>query len=129
MSAIDRIEGVINWGSDQDWAWWPFLAFRPKQTDVFSKRLVLAGSLVITIFAYGIVMLQRVATDRPVSLLFALVVTLIVFVLTYTWSSLVAYCWNRRMLRLTDQPDWASMLSISARTSHQTSIKTPITHD
>ena len=102
MSAIDRLEGMINRGTDRDWLWWPFLRYRPKRTEPFSLRLVVGLSLIITIVAHGVVILLRVAMHRSVPLHFAVVVTAILFVLACALQSLVAYCWNRRMARLNE---------------------------
>jgi hypothetical protein len=88
---LDKLENAMNWLSDQDWGWWPFLFLRPKKHEDMSTPEVAKMS-----FYYGI----------PLGLIFyiifrdfqwflaGIVLFFVLFRLTF------AMAWNRRARRL-----------------------------
>jgi len=96
----NRIESAINRVSDLNWVWWPLLRFRPKKTELFSHRLVFVFAVFVTVVSHLLVVLLRVASNRPVSLEAVVVVTAVIFACVFAWFWVVAHFWNRRALRL-----------------------------
>ena len=42
---MDKLEKLMNWLSDMDWSWWPFLFLRPRKDEVMTNLIVLKISL------------------------------------------------------------------------------------
>jgi len=98
---LDRIESAINYVSDLNWAWWPFLSLRPGMTERISARLVLLFAVFVTVVAHGIVVLVRVANDQAIFLESDVIIPFTLFVFVSMWFAVVAFFWNRRAHRLT----------------------------
>jgi hypothetical protein len=100
VKTIDRIEAAFNRVSDLDWLWQPFLFVRPKQTQRFSFWRVLLCGVIVTVVAPGLVMLLRVAMNRPVFFEWVIYFVVASLVFTCAFFGIVAYFWNRRATRL-----------------------------
>ncbi len=102
---IDRVADFINWLSDADWGWWPFLNWRPKPKERFTYRLslklaVYGASLWAVIFACLVIIFCRriwwpnfwgdICLLYPIAFLFV--------ISTFSWA------WNRRASRLQQTP-------------------------
>lgn len=49
-SRFDHLEAMLNWVSDQDVQWWPFLFLRPAQNEQFGTQRVAAVSVLLGLF-------------------------------------------------------------------------------
>jgi hypothetical protein len=107
-SRFDHVEAMLNWVSDQDTQWWPFLFLRPAQHERLGSRRVAAVSLLLGLF-FG--MLTNVAMalthSRAASELGVLALPpwltlpLATSVLFFAFFRLTfAASWNRRARRL-----------------------------
>jgi hypothetical protein len=98
----DELEQMLNWVSDQDRQWWPFVFLRPEPWKRMSSLRVGALSLLLGVF-FG--MLANIAVAftssplvaRPDPAVFPLGTTLAFFVF---FRLTFAYSWNRRASRL-----------------------------
>jgi hypothetical protein len=100
MSA-HRFEDRINALSDQDWAWWPLLALRPRRDEALSEARLFAIALVFgglcSVFA---IVLLYLLFGEPLPIAVASVAAL-TFSLFYVTARLTLFrCWNRRAARL-----------------------------
>lgn len=98
---LDEIEEMLNWVSDQDREWWPFLFLRPEQHERLGSRRVLLLSLLHGIFvgmlANVLIAFVASADARPNVLAFPFFTTLGFFAF---YRLTFAYFWNRRARRL-----------------------------
>jgi hypothetical protein len=98
----DELEQMLNWVSDQDRQWWPFVFLRPEPQKRMSSLRVGAFSLLLGVF-FG--MLANIAValtaspfaTRPDPAVFPLGTALAFFVF---FRLTFAYSWNRRAARL-----------------------------
>lgn len=99
--AARRLEDRINALSDQDWAWWPLLALRPRRDQTLSElRLLLIVLAFGGICASAAVALLWLLFGPPLPLAAASVAAL-TFVLFYLIARLALFrSWNRRAARL-----------------------------
>lgn len=104
----DRVEEMLNWVSDQDLQWWPFLFLRPAQDESMSSLRVAAVSLLLGTFAGMLANIAIVLTSARTAArlsLFALPAwvtlplgTSLLFFLFFRIT--FAASWNRRARRL-----------------------------
>jgi hypothetical protein len=107
-SHFDHVEAMLNWVSDQDLQWWPFLFLRPAQNERFGTRRVAAVSVLLGLFfgmLTNVVMVlvnSRAASELRVLALPAwLTLPLATSVLFFAFFRLTfAVSWNRRARRL-----------------------------
>ena len=104
----NELEDILNWVSDQDHQWWPFLFLRPEQNQRMSALRVLAVSCLLGTFAgmlanVAIALTAARATERlsvlalPPWLTLPLASSALFFLFfRYTFAS----SWNRRAERL-----------------------------
>ena len=98
----DELEGMLNWVSDQDRQWWPFVFLRPDPAARMSSLRVAALSLLLGSF-FGMLAnvvlaaMPPMAVPRPPGFVFPLCTTLGFFVF---FRATFAYSWNRRAARL-----------------------------
>ncbi|HEY3497852.1 MAG TPA: hypothetical protein VGK73_24305 [Polyangiaceae bacterium] len=104
----DRLEETLNWVSDQDLQWWPFLFLRPAQHETMSSRRVAMVAALIGTFAgmlanVAIALTSVRAAARlslfglPAWLTMPVATTLLFFVF---FRATFAASWNRRARRL-----------------------------
>jgi uncharacterized membrane protein YqjE len=94
-------EQRINALSDQDWAWWPLLALRPRREQDLSEARLLAVALLFGGFcaAASVLLLYLLFDDLLV--LAALSVAALTFVVFYISARFTLQrSWNRRAARL-----------------------------
>ncbi|ODV16114.1 MAG: hypothetical protein BGP24_17175 [Lysobacterales bacterium 69-70] len=96
-----RFDDRINALSDQDWAWWPLLALRPRREQPLSEaRLFLIALLFGGLCAAVSVALVWLLFGSPLPLAIVTVAAL-TFALFYLTARLTLFrSWNRRALRL-----------------------------
>jgi hypothetical protein len=63
-SRFDHLEAMLNWVSDQDAQWWPFLFLRPAQHERLGTRRVVAVSMLLGVF-FGMLVNVVVAWTSP----------------------------------------------------------------
>jgi hypothetical protein len=106
---FDHVEAMLNWVSDQDLQWWPFLFLRPAQDERLGTRRVAAVSALFGLF-FGmltnvVIVLtnSRAAAGLSVFALPAwLTLPIATSVLFFAFFRLTfAASWNRRARRLT----------------------------
>ncbi|HEY6556795.1 MAG TPA: hypothetical protein VI072_05965 [Polyangiaceae bacterium] len=100
---LNQVERLVNWVSDNDREWWPFLFLRPREHERMGSRRVLALAVLHGFFAGMLANAVLALTAGPggpgVSIwMFPVWTTLVFFVL---YRSTFAYFWNRRAQRLT----------------------------
>jgi hypothetical protein len=107
-SRVDQVEAMLNWVSDQDLQWWPFLFLRPAQDEQFGTPRVAAVSVLLGLF-FGMLtnvvtalMNARAAAELGVLALPAwLTLPVATSVLFFAFFRLTfAASWNRRARRL-----------------------------
>jgi hypothetical protein len=96
-SRFDHVEAMLNWVSDQDLQWWPFLFLRPAQNERFGTRRVAAVSNIVMVL-----MNSRAASELGVLALPPwLTLPLATSVLFFAFFRVTfAASWNRRARRL-----------------------------
>lgn len=107
-SRFDHVEEMLNWVTDQDLQWWPFLFLRPAQNERLGTGRVAAVSVLLGLF-FGMltnvviaVTDSRVASELSVLALPAwLTLPFTTTVLFFAFFRLTfAASWNRRARRL-----------------------------
>jgi Flp pilus assembly protein TadB len=88
------IEDFMNWLSDMDWGWWPFLFLRPNKGQDMTTSHVAKMSLY---YAFPIGLILAVLSGDWWSVLYMIVFFFLFYRLTF------AYFWNRRARRLRNQ--------------------------
>jgi hypothetical protein len=100
---IDQVEQMVNWVSDNDREWWPFLFLRPREEERMGSRRVFALSVLHGFVAgmlANVVLALTAGPEGPgVSIWMFPVWTTMVFFVVY--RATFAYFWNRRAQRLT----------------------------
>jgi hypothetical protein len=107
-SRFDHLEAMLNWVSDQDLQWWPFLFLRPAQNERLGTRRVAAVSALLGLFfgmlANVLMALTNSHAASKVSVLALpawLTLPLATSVLFFVFFRLTfAASWNRRARRL-----------------------------
>jgi hypothetical protein len=99
---INQIEEMVNWVSDSDREWWPFLFLRPREHERMGSRRVLALAVLYGFFAgmlANVVIALTSGAHRPTVNVWAfpLWTTFVFFVI---YRATFAYFWNRRASRL-----------------------------
>ncbi|MBL8297216.1 MAG: hypothetical protein JNN30_02605 [Rhodanobacteraceae bacterium] len=104
MSA-HRFEDRINALSDQDWAWWPLLALRPRRDQTLSEARLFVITLVFgSLCAVFAVLLLYLLFGEPL-LLAVVSIAALTFTFFYVAARLTLFrCWNRRAARLRAMP-------------------------
>ena len=104
MSA-HRLEDRINALSDQDWAWWPLLALRPRRDEALSEARLFVIALVFGgLCAAFAVLLLYLLFGEPL-LIAAASIAALTFALFYVAARFTLFrCWNRRAARLRATP-------------------------
>jgi hypothetical protein len=105
---FDQVEAMLNWVSDQDLQWWPFLFLRPAQNERIGTRRVAAVSVLFGMFfgmLTNVVLVltnSRAASELSVLALPAwLTLPLATSVLFFAFFRVTfAASWNRRARRL-----------------------------
>jgi hypothetical protein len=103
---MDGFDELLNWFSDQDWAWWPLLRLRPARDQDIDHRVLLQLSSVFGPLAgIGAVLIcSRICGVLPIlTSVLVVLVTTVLFYLIYKYS--FARCWNRRAARLRPPPE------------------------
>lgn len=108
-SRFDHVEEMLNWVSDQDSQWWPFLFLRPEQHERLGSWRVAAVSVLLGLFFGMLANLAAALTysrDMPELSVLALpswlTLPVATSVLFFAFFSLTfAASWNRRARRLT----------------------------
>jgi hypothetical protein len=99
-----QIEDFMNWLTDMDWGWWPFVSLRPPRDRDMDNRFLLklsplVGGITTLIFLVYLNLQHRtsftVARVAAIFLSFS-VACFVIYKLTF------AYFWNRRARRLRD---------------------------
>jgi hypothetical protein len=103
----DELEQMLNWVSDQDRQWWPFVFLRPDPEERMSSRRVAVLSLLLGIFFgmlanVAVALTASPAVPRPSGFFFPLFTALGFFVF---FRATFAYSWNRRAERLRAKSD------------------------
>jgi hypothetical protein len=104
MSA-HRVEDRINALSDQDWAWWPLLALRPRRDEALSEARLFVIALVFGgLCAAFAVLLLYLLFGEPL-LIAAASIAALTFTLFYVAARFTLFrYWNRRAARLRATP-------------------------
>ena len=103
MKIIAKIIASLNWISDRDSLWWPLLKLRPKKNERYTWMLVFILSSIITIVAHASVIMIRTYMGKDIPALFAILVTVVMFVCVAIYQVVFAYCWNNRASKLVQQ--------------------------
>lgn len=97
----DELEWMLNWVSDQDRQWWPFVFLRPEPQERMSSLRVAGFALLLGLF-FGMLANVAVALSAPVWSRPHLAVfptgTALAFFAFFRLT--FAYSWNRRAARL-----------------------------
>lgn len=96
---INSLEKFMNWLTDMDWGWWPFLFLRPKKNKLMNNRVLYKMSLYfgsIGGFIAGYINYLKSKDYLQVVVIFFLEIILFFIVYKLTF----AYFWNRRAKRL-----------------------------
>jgi hypothetical protein len=99
--AAHRFEDRVNALSDQDWAWWPLLALRPRREQSLSEARLFAIALLFggLCAAAGVILLWLLfGPPLPLAAVSVAAVTFVLFYVTARWT--LFRSWNRRAARL-----------------------------
>lgn len=103
---LNQVEEMVNWVSDNDREWWPFLFMRPREHERMGSRRVFALSVLHGFVAgmlANVVLALTAGPEGPgVSIWMFPVWTTMVFFAVY--RATFAFCWNRRAQRLASAP-------------------------
>jgi hypothetical protein len=106
MNMIDKFEKLMNWLTDMDWGWWPFLSLRPPKDQEMSngmmfKLTALYGSVVGIIFFVVFVTAAIGPLNLSDILCFLAFCMPVGWILYFAMMKIsFAYFWNRRARRL-----------------------------
>jgi hypothetical protein len=107
-SRFDQVEAMLNWVTDQDLQWWPFLFLRPAQSERLGTRRVAAMSGLLGLFFGMLTNVVVVLVDSPMAAQLGvlalpawLTLPLATSVLFFAFFRVTfAASWNRRARRL-----------------------------
>lgn len=114
---MDSIEDFMNYLTDMDWGWYPFLFLRPpKETKmdfiILAKMGLVFGSIYGMIIYLLEIALRHYAFDLGDLVTWG---SAVIVGFTVLYALTFAYCWNRRAERLRKQD---KRLSLHIRRSH-----------
>lgn len=93
------VEDALNWLSDQDWGWWPFVRLRPARDALHTLRLSAILSLMVGVSVAPVTLWM--APRHGLSLKGAAAVAIVTFPATFVGYRIsFALAWNRRARRL-----------------------------
>jgi hypothetical protein len=99
--SLSSIEDRLNWLSDQDWGWWPFLSLRPPRTQPIGLGRLL--QIVLVFGTMGAAPMTLLACLIGPSLTFGVVwkgVVAFYLLVLLIYGGSFALAWNRRARRL-----------------------------
>jgi hypothetical protein len=100
QARADELEWMLNWVSDQDTQWWPFLFLRPEAHELMSTPRVAALAALLGVFCgmlanFALIWSGRAAELHVATLPLCASVGFFLF-----YRATFAYSWNRRARRL-----------------------------
>jgi hypothetical protein len=101
----DELEWMLNWVSDQDAQWWPFLFLRPGVDQTMSTPRVATLSGLLGVFSGMLANLALVFTERGAELNVATIPLCASVGFFVFYRATFAYSWNRRARRLAPELD------------------------